>query len=177
MIDKTATFSPGRIYRYSLSRIWSTSKSFVNFVCLNPSTADENVDDPTIRRCVRFADSWGYGGMVMTNLYAYRSKDPKKLTQVADPVGPLNDSFLRMYSAMADKTILAWGANAREYRVVTVIQKLTNMHYLELTKLGYPKHPLYLKKNLKPIKYRIPWDICPYINQSKKKGLKNANKW
>ena len=153
MIEKTAIFSPCRTYRYSLSRIWITAKPFVLFVCLNPSTADENTDDPTIRRCIRYADSWGYGGMVMCNLYAYRSTDPKILTNIPDPVGPDNDKYLSLNSMQADKTILAWGTNAREDRVITAMKILTNRHYLKLTKDGCPGHPLYLKKNLKPTPY------------------------
>lgn len=78
-MDKSAIFSDCRIYRYSLSRIWNLTKDFVSFVCLNPSTADERNDDPTVRRCIRYAADWGAGGMVMLNLYAYRSTDPKKL--------------------------------------------------------------------------------------------------
>lgn len=154
MIEKTAIFSPCRQYRYSLSRFWIITKPFVLFVCLNPSTADENVDDPTIRRCIRYADSWGYGGMVMVNLYGYRSTDPKKLHEISDPVGPDNDKHIKLNTRLAEKTIAAWGTvGGKVMRSDKVMWMLENTHYLKMTKNGHPSHPLYLKNNLKPIPY------------------------
>ena len=104
-----AEFSPCRQYRYSLWRYWDEHKRYAVFVCLNPSTADETKDDPTVRRCINFAKGWDYGGMIMLNLFALRSTDPKRLKLVDDPVGPDNDFHLRSASSKAGITIAAWG--------------------------------------------------------------------
>jgi len=155
---KSACFSLDRIYRYSLKRIWIEAKPFVLFVCLNPSTADENVDDPTIRRCIKYAADWGYGGMVMVNLYGYRSTDQSKLYKVRDPIGPHNDIHIRRNNQLSGITVVAWGVAGnknKNHRAEKVFSMIKNPHYLELTKDGFPKHPLYLKKDLKPKPYYI----------------------
>lgn len=85
--DRTAAFSRSRIYRYELWRRWADGGRYVNFICLNPSTADEHKDDPTVRKCVKFARTWGYGAMCITNLFAYRATDRSVIKKVADPVG------------------------------------------------------------------------------------------
>jgi hypothetical protein len=154
-MKKSAVFSNDRKYRYSLSRIWAKNKGSALFVCLNPSTANEHIDDPTITRCIRFAASWGYGGMVMVNLYAYRSTDPSKLAFTSNPIGVDNDLHIKRESRLAKITIAAWGtAGEHSMRVYQVIPLLKNIHYLALTKDCYPKHPLYLKKDLKPIPFK-----------------------
>lgn len=79
--SRTATFCRRRIYRYTLWRRWSDGARYVNFICLNPSTADERTDDPTVRKCVKFARSWGYDALCITNLFAYRATDPQTLYQ------------------------------------------------------------------------------------------------
>lgn len=84
---KSAIISECGKYRYSLSRIWDENKANVLFIMLNPSTADGDVDDPTIRRCIGFAKSWGYGGIYVGNLFAYRATDPKELLKVENPIG------------------------------------------------------------------------------------------
>mgnify|MGYP000880158315 CR=1 FL=1 len=89
-IKPTAGFSPDREFRYTLTRRWD-DRLLVNFLMLNPSTADENIEDPTIRRCMGFARDWGYGGLMVTNIFAYRSTDPKALYKVPDPTGPANN--------------------------------------------------------------------------------------
>jgi len=151
MIKQSATFSPCNLYRYDLWRIWKQKKPYVNFVCLNPSTADANFDDPTIRRCIGYAADWGYGGMVMTNIFAYRSTDPKNLKHAEDPIGKSNDTVIRIISASAGLTIMAWGVHGAYLdRGYNVLPLLRNPHYLDLTKERFPKHPLYLKKSLKP---------------------------
>ena len=81
-INKTANFSSCHKYRYSLYRIWDKKKKFVLFIGLNPSTADEGMDDPTIRRCSGYAQNWGYGGFMMVNLFAYRTTFPSNLKKV-----------------------------------------------------------------------------------------------
>src|SRR5687768_16866498 len=110
-----ARFSACRTYRFELWRIWDEDGPKLNVIGLNPSTADENLDDPTIRRCIGFARDWGFGGLVMTNLFAYRSTDPKGLAAVDDPVGPNNDYHLEI-AACSGTPLAAWGAHplARE---------------------------------------------------------------
>ena len=150
-VESGAEFSSCRTYRYSLWRFWEKETRYVAFVGLNPSTADEHKDDPTVRRCINYAKDWGYGGLIMLNLFAHRSTDPKKLYSVNHPVGPENDFHLRSASSKAGITIAAWG-NHGDYvnRANTVIKILTKPHYLKLTNAGCPGHPLYLKKDLKP---------------------------
>lgn len=119
---------------------------------LNPSTADENLDDPTIRRCINFAKDWGYGGMYMGNIFAYRSTDPKNLKKVDDPIGEDNDKWLIDLQDTCDLVVLAWGTNGTLMdRNEQVIEMFETPHCLALSKDGHPKHPLYLKKDLKPI--------------------------
>jgi hypothetical protein len=158
MIEKSAKLSPDRKYRYLLSRIWKPSKGIALFVCLNPSTADENIDDPTIRRCIRFAESWGYGGMKMVNLFALRSTDPKVLYSSIDPIGPENSEYIGIESEMASVTVAAWGVHGSILgRGEDVLNHVLDApHYLALTKDGFPKHPLYLRKDLKPKPFNQP---------------------
>jgi len=154
--DNGASFSPCRLYRYSLWRFWNKPKGYVAFMCLNPSTADETNPDPTVTRCINFANSWGYGGMMMLNLFAYRSTDPKQLLMVTDPVGPENDIYIRNASSRSDLTIIAWGVDkAIGKRSDEVLKLLKDPHYLALTKNGSPWHPLYLKGSLKPVPFKI----------------------
>lgn len=154
MIAKYAAFSECRRYRYMLARIWSQKKPFCLFVCLNPSTADEQTDDPTIRRCIGFAESQGASGMVMVNLFAYRSTDRSQLDKVSDPVGPENDYWIKKYSELSSLTIIAWGndgsLNKRDQEVLPLLK---NPHCLGVTKAGHPRHPLYLRKNTRSQPY------------------------
>lgn len=154
MIIKTAEFSPCRTWRYSLYRIWTFKKPIVLFVCLNPSTADENMDDPTVRRCIRYAYSWGYGGMIMANIFAFRATDPKDMRSVPDPIGPKNDLYLSHLSGHTEITLMAWGNHGvylnRQEKAYNILK---NKHYLTMTNFGSPGHPLYLRKNLKPIRF------------------------
>jgi hypothetical protein len=110
-----AVLSPDRVYRYALWRVWDASKPIVLFVGFNPSTADEHVDDPTIRRCIGFAKSWGYGGLVMANVYAYRATDPREVIALERDVavGPNNDETLRTLAEDCDLVVAAWGTLLR----------------------------------------------------------------
>ena len=153
-INKTANFSSCRKYRYSLSRIWNKQKKFVLFIGLNPSTADEKMDDPTIRRCSGYAQKWGYGGFIMVNLFAYRSTLPSKLKKVKYPVGSENDKYIVILSKKADITVAAWGNNGNLYsRDKQVLNLVPSLMCLKINKSGQPAHPLYLKKDLKLINY------------------------
>ena len=153
-IYKNATFSSCRTYRYSLSRIWDKKKKFVLFIGLNPSTADEKVDDPTIRRCVNYAKKWGYGGFLMVNLFAYRTTLPSNLKKVKYPVGSENDKYIMTLSKKADITVAAWGNNGDFYsRDKEVLSLVPSLMCLKINKSGQPAHPLYLKKDLKLTKF------------------------
>ncbi|WP_374440453.1 DUF1643 domain-containing protein [Epilithonimonas sp.] len=158
-MKKDALISECGKYRYSLSRVWDDSKPSVLFIMLNPSTADAYDDDPTIRRCNGFAKSWGYGGLIVCNLFAYRSKDPRELLKVKNPQGNENITYLEYYANFSEKIICAWGNESilkripnQRHIVEFIYQQKSKVHYLELSKNGTPKHPLYLKKDLIPIK-------------------------
>lgn len=153
---KTALISGCERYRHRLGREWDQSLGVVLFVGLNPSTADATDDDPTIRRCIRFAESWGYGGMLMCNLFDWRSTDPKKLPPPNIAVSEKNDSVLRVSVDRAKLIIAAWGkvpwASERIKEVFqTVFSEDKRWHCLGLTKDGaYPRHPLYMRKDTRP---------------------------
>lgn len=138
-------------YRYFLSRNWDENKGIVLFIGLNPSTADANVDDPTIRRCIKYAQDWGFGGLYMANLFAYRATEPKDMMQAKMPVGMENDWWLEKMASEADLIVAAWGNDGcfmgRSYEVKS---KVNNLHYLKLNASGEPAHPLYLNSSLKP---------------------------
>lgn len=146
-----ATISADGLYRYTLGRRWAQRPPAV-FVMLNPSTADAETDDPTIRRCIGFAKSWGCGGIHVVNLYAYRATRPKHLWEAEDPIGPDNDDVLRMAFHDASDTnrpvVAAWGAHGpldRAQFVHTLAHaRGVTMQAFALTKNGSPKHPLYL---------------------------------
>jgi hypothetical protein len=150
-LDKGAIIDETGTYRYLLWRIWDKSKSRVTFIMLNPSTADANIDDATIRRCVGFADSWGYGGMEVVNLFAYRATYPEALKICDDPIGPENDDYIGISAARSKMIIAAWGVNGGYLkRNEAVCKLLDTVHCIDITKDGHPKHPLYLKSDLKP---------------------------
>ena len=148
----TAVFSEDRRYRYLLSRRVGESSRRVLFIMLNPSKADEERNDATIRRCVGFARDWGYGILDVVNLFALMSTDPKALLKADDPVGPDNDVAIRAALEVADTVVLAWGNHAldHEERAVTVAEmarEATRPYCLGLTVRGAPRHPLRLSKN------------------------------
>jgi hypothetical protein len=149
-----AEFSPCRTWRYLLGRQWDESLPTIVFVGLNPSTADETQDDPTIRRCIAFAKSWGYGTLLMVNLFAFRATDPREMMAASDPVGPDNDRYLRNCNDMGTLVVAAWGATGGfKNRDREVVQLLERLGCLGTTKAGYPRHPLYLRADLKPRPY------------------------
>lgn len=156
MIRQTL-FSPCRTYRYTLWREWIGGEGYAMFVGLNPSTADETQDDPTIRRCIAFAKAWGYSGLCMTNLFAYRATLPENMKAAADPVGPENDAHLMAMADSAGVIVAAWGVHgAHQGRDAAVLRLLPDLYCLALTKDGHPGHPLYLPKTLRPIALVVP---------------------
>ena len=148
-----AEISPCGLYRYTLWFAWGTG-AWVNFCCLNPSRADAQVNDPSFTRMVNFAKAWGYDGLVVTNLFAFRATNPRDMLAAADPVGPLNDHALANAHRNAALTIAGWGTHGRHRgRDAQVRALLPGLHYLRLTQDGHPGHPLYLPSNLCP----APW--------------------
>lgn len=151
---KTADFSTDRLYRYRLTRRWDETKPFMGVVGLNPSTADEKLDDPTIRRCINFAKSWGYGGLLMGNIFAFRSTDPKGLLGTQDPVGAENDAWLQKIKSESELVLAAWGTHGKLMGRGDYVKKLLpGLHALGLNEDGSPRHPLYLPKGLKPVPF------------------------
>jgi len=154
LVNKNATFSDCRKYRYALSRTWNGKKKTILFIGLNPSTADEKIDDPTIRRCINYAQNWGYGSLLMVNLFAYRATLPSELKNVKNPIGNDNDLHILELSKKADLTVAAWGNEGFLLNRDKVVKKiLPNLMCLKINKSGQPAHPLYQKKDLKLIKY------------------------
>lgn len=128
-----AKLSDCRKYRYALWRTWDESKSYAMFIGLNPSTADETENDPTIRCCITFAKEWGYGGLCMANLFAYRATEPSDMMSAQDPVGLKNDICLKNLAKDAGVLIAAWGNNGAYLgRSKEVLMTLPNMMCLKL---------------------------------------------
>lgn len=152
-VQASATISECGMFRYDLVRQWDAEKPTVNFIMLNPSTADGQADDPTIRRCMGFAKSWGCGRLVVTNLFALRSTDPKRLIYAYDPLGAENDKYLALWAKQAELVVCAWGTMGylihRDLEVKHLLRDQT-LYVLKLTAGGHPSHPLYLPKSLTP---------------------------
>lgn len=173
----TARFSADGVYRYDLTRTWGEGKR-VLWVMLNPSTATASDDDPTIRRCIGFSKDWGYGGLVVCNLYALRSTNPKGLLAVDDPIGPENETTIRhwMTHPSIEMMVCAWGAHVDmpnlprrltperwtqhlpvdpedEEFGLTDYRWVPSTFCLGRSKNGHPRHPLYLKRDA---------DLLPY---------------
>lgn len=152
----SAVISECGLYRYRLEREWDATTSKVAFLMLNPSTADHAEDDPTIRRCVGFAKAWGFGGLVVGNLFALRSTDPKALYAHPDPVGPDNDQHLTEICQSALRIICAWGTHGKHLgRDRAVYDKLEffDLRALKVTTKGHPGHPLYIAGSTEPMAF------------------------
>lgn len=153
-MKKNAILSTDRVYRYSLSRIWDESKSYLNVIGLNPSTADEMEDDRTSRRCIGFAKDWGYGGLIMTNLFAFRTTKPADMRAADEPIGPENNKHLILIAEKSGMVLAAWGThgnfNNRDKEVINILLP-EKINCLKITKSGLPAHPLYIKADTKPL--------------------------
>lgn len=151
-----ATFSPCEQYRYRLWRNQSGGSRVLNFIMLNPSTADEVNDDPTVARCGVRTRVLGFDRLVVTNIFAWRSTDPRELTRVTDPIGHENNSHLIDVASHASLVVCAWGRHGRVLgRAEAVVKMLhannVKLHALRVSDLtGQPEHPLYLPYNLEP---------------------------
>ena len=150
--DNGAVFSRCRTWRYTLWRIWDRSLPSLQVIGLNPSTATETTNDPTVRKCIGFAHRWGFGSLLMTNAFAYRSKNPQVLYTLPDPIGPDNDYWLQEIAQRAGLRLAAWGNHGslmdRDKQILALIP---NLHHLGLTKFDRPKHPLYLPYTTLPV--------------------------
>lgn len=180
-MKRTTEFSNGRVFRYTLWREWPAPTpdmlftpdphlayypgqhhQFVMFIGLNPSVADETKDDPTIRRCIGFAQSWGFGALCMTNLFAYRSTDPDVMKNNTAHIGPANDTWLLKAAKEATLIIAAWGKHGRhadrEARVLKMFFDCkVKLHCLRYNQDGTPEHPLYIPKDTQPVEFDGAW--------------------
>ena len=151
-----ALFSPCRRWRYLLWRQWDPAKPVANFLMLNPSTADEFKLDPSCTRARHYAEAWGYGSLIVTNVFGWRSTDPEGMKAVKDPVGPANDAAIVRAARQAEIVVCAWGNHGafqeRSSRVKALLKEI-ELHTLRVNANGEPAHPLYLPGSLRP----RPW--------------------
>jgi hypothetical protein len=150
-----AEFSPCRRYRYTLWRRWSSGPALL-FLMLNPSTADETANDPTVERCQRRAMAAGYGCLFVANIFALRSTDPAGLRAVDDPVGPKNDVAILALAHASDQVICGWGNHGRLHgrgrQVLAMLREHgIEPHCLRVTGAGEPGHPLYIGYDVQPV--------------------------
>ena len=156
--DRQTVFSPDRLLRYVLWRQWdyltAAARRYAMFIGLNPSTADETQNDPTIRRCIDFAKRWGCGALCMTNLFAYRATNPRTMMGYPRPVGAENDAWIVRCAREANVVVAAWGTHGRFMaRDEDVMKLLDNVQCLGVNADGTPRHPLYVRRDVELIDY------------------------
>lgn len=170
-LEASADISNDGLYRYALYRRLSMGERIVLFVGLNPSTADAKQDDPTIRRCVDFARSWGFDWLYMGNLNAWRSTDPKGLPKGSDggaAVGPRNQESLTWMAQRAEVVVACWGQhklNQYAYTLSRIVLALPHAHCLGRSADGSPRHPLYLPiaTKLEKVSRNGTKESCMYV--------------
>ena len=141
-------------YRYWLRRHWNPALPQCTFIGLNPSTADAEINDPTLRRCIGFAKRWGYGSLLLVNLFAWRATDPRDLLDAPDPIGPQTNRWLRRATVESDLRVAAWGnGGTLANRAYNVDKRLQPLHCLGITSLGMPRHPLYCSADCTPVHF------------------------
>lgn len=150
-MNNACAFSPCRRYRYTLEHVIDPALPVrrIMWIGLNPSTADENRLDPTLRRIRRFSADWGFTAFVMTNLFAFRATDPAVMKRAADPVGPLNDVLLQSTAQSCEAIVAAWGTHGGHRSRADAVLRIFHssghrVDCIALTKDGSPKHPLYV---------------------------------
>jgi hypothetical protein len=152
----TAVYSPCEGYRYLLTRVWNPDGQRALFVMLNPSTATEVQNDPTVERCERRARALGFGAFRVTNIFAFRATDPRVMRAVADPIGPGNDAAIAdSAQGWADRIICAWGTHGAHLGRGAQVERLLRetgrpLFTLGLSQGGHPKHPLYIGYDRQP---------------------------
>lgn len=155
----TADYSDDEVYRYALTRTWDPAGLRVAFVMLNPSTATELANDPTVERCERRARALGYGAFRVVNIFAFRATDPRAMRAHPDPVGgAANDAAIREAALWADDTVCAWGTHGEHLgrgETAADLLRATGrpLYHLGLSKAGHPKHPLYIAYHVAPISW------------------------
>lgn len=154
-----AVYSPCTRYRYALTRVWDPAGSRVAFVMLNPSTATEVQNDPTVERCERRARALGHGAFRVCNIFAWRETDPKAMRAQPDPVGPDNDAAIREAALWAGRVVCAWGTHGAHLGRGPAVERLLRatgvpLCHLGLTRDGHPRHPLYVGYGVRP----EPWE-------------------
>jgi hypothetical protein len=154
-----AVYSPCEAYRYLLTRVWNPAGPKALFVMLNPSTATEFQNDPTVERCERRARALGFGAFRVTNIFAFRATDPRVMRAQAEPIGPGNDVAIAESALWADRIICAWGTHGAYLdrgRDVEALLRATGLplHHLGLSQAGHPKHPLYIGYDRQPEVWR-----------------------
>lgn len=154
-----AVYSDCERYRYILTRVWDAAGSRALFVMLNPSTATEVQNDPTVERCERRARKLGFGGFRVCNIFAWRDTDPRQLRSAENPVGPGNDDAIRASCHWADTIVCGWGTHGSHLGRGPEVERLMRatarpLHHLGLTKAGQPRHPLYIGYGKKPVLWR-----------------------
>jgi len=154
----TAIYSPCERYRYALTRVWDKGGDKVLFVMLNPSTATEVQNDPTVERCERRSRALGFGSFRVCNIFAWRATDPRDMRAQPDPVGPGNDAAISLGCDWADTIICAWGTHGAHLERGAKVEHLMRatgqpLLHLGLSKAGHPKHPLYISYAQQP----EPW--------------------
>ncbi|MGV8985066.1 MAG: DUF1643 domain-containing protein [Cypionkella sp.] len=151
-----AVYSADEAYRYRLERVWDAGRPRALFVMLNPSTATETQNDPTVERCERRSRALGFGSFAVGNIFAFRATDPKVMRAAADPVGPGNDAAILAMAAEADRIICAWGTHGAHLGRGAAAERLLRvtglpLFHLGLSKAGAPKHPLYIGYETQPV--------------------------
>jgi hypothetical protein len=156
--ESVAVYSDCERYRYQLTRIWAPERRKILFVMLNPSTATEVQNDPTVERCERRARTLGFGAFRVCNIFAWRETDPHVMRKAIDPVGPGNDAAIRDSCSWADRIVCAWGTHGAHLDRGAAVERLMRatgrpLFHLGLSKDGHPKHPLYIAYATQP----EPW--------------------
>jgi hypothetical protein len=156
--DSGAQFSRCRRWRYLLWRRWDPAGPVANFLMLNPSTADELQLDPSCTRARNYAAKWGYGALIVTNVFGWRATDPGEMKAARDPVGAGNDAAIVRAAREAALVVCAWGNHGehleRAHAVTALLRQAgVALHYLRMNGAGHPSHPLYLPGTLTP----VPW--------------------
>jgi len=154
--DSGAVFSRCRRWRYLLWRRWDASRPIANFLMLNPSTADEFRLDPSCTRARLYAERWGYGALIVTNLFGWRATDPGDMKAAREPVGRANDAAILRAAREAAIVVCAWGNHGahreRSARVLALLRETgIELRALRVTGAGEPAHPLYLRNSLEPL--------------------------
>lgn len=154
--DSVAVYSDCERYRYLLTRVWNPDGGKALFVMLNPSTATEVQNDPTVERCERRARALGFGAFRVTNIFAFRATDPRVMRAAADPVGPANDAAIAESVGWADAVICAWGSHGAHLGRGAAVERLLRatgapLRHLGLNRDGQPKHPLYVGYDVQPM--------------------------